>query len=342
MAQMAQIEDTYKQNEQVLQTVYIHSSLNPKDLTHIAIGSCPRHAEVAKFTPEMDQLMPTFIMKEIESTSKSIRIIHIDMLTLPHLTFLHEYFASFAPKGIRFRHNISNEMNIWTSDDNRIEVIFLFINIRHRRDYYGDPTDIWFLENMIELTLNKKSQFILMEYSGIDPIDVAKCLFNKSNHKSLFLNHILFDITYGTTHCYCAVDMTQYFPMYKSDGNFYNFLLYNNQEMLDLIGTDDKINNILKIYFQKEYKFILDYHHQNYRRKVSGDTLAYQFPEYNESTPPDQIMQIIIDKLNQVIIIFDIFGLSNDDKNNRIKDLFTNYRTVDKYKWWTQMSHMFD
>jgi hypothetical protein len=112
--------------------------------------------------------------------------------------------------------------------------------------------------------------------------------------------------------------------------------------MLDVIGIDDKINNIIKIYFQKEYKFILDQHHLNYRRKVSGDNFAYHHPEYNESTPPDQIMQIIIDKLNQVIIIFEILGLSNDDKNNQIKDLFTNYRTVDMHKWRSQMLHMFD
>jgi hypothetical protein len=342
MAQVAQIEDTYKQNEQVLQTVYTHSSHNPKDLTHIAIGSCPRNAEVAKFTPEMDQLMPAFIMKIIESTRKSIRIIHIDRLTQPYLSFLHEYFASFAPKGIYFRHNISNGQNIWTSDDNRIEVIFLFNIIRHRHDYYGAPTDIWFLEKMVETTLSKNNQLILMEYSGIDPIDVAKFLFKKSNQKDLFLKNILFDVSYGAANCHCAPNMTKYFPIYKSDGTFCNVLLYNYQEMLDVIGTDDKINDIIKIYFQKEYKFILDHHHLNYRRKVSGYNFAYHLPEYNESTPPDQIMQIIIDKLNQVIIIFEILGLSNNDKNIQIKDLFTNYRTVDMHKWWSQMLHMFD
>ena len=240
---MAQIEDTYKQNEQVLQTAYIHSSLNPKDLTHIAIGSCPRHAELAKFTPEMNQLFPAFISNEIESTSKSIRIIHIDMLTKPHLPFLHEYFASFAPKGINFRHNISNGQNIWTSDDNRIEVIFLFINIRHRRDYYGDPIDIWFLEKMIEVTLQNKKQLILMEYSGIDPIDVAKFLFNKSNQKDLFLKHILFDVSFGTAHCYCAIDMTKHFPMYKPDGTFYNFQPKEDSTNKGLIGLPQRVGS---------------------------------------------------------------------------------------------------
>jgi hypothetical protein len=301
---MAHDEPNYELNEFLLESVFDYSSKNPRDFTYIGIGSAPARIPVdtqdlSIFTPELDQLMPAFVLKEIATTSKTIRIIHIDSWTERFLPFLHIYFASFAQKGINFRHQNSEEMNIWTSYDNRIEVIFLFINIRHRRDYYGDPIDIWFLEKMIEVTLQNKKQLILMEYSGIDPIDVAKFLFNKSNQKDMFLKNILFDVSYGTAPCYCAIDMTKHFPMYKPDGTFYNFQLYNNQEMIDLIGTDDKINNILKIHFLKEYKFILDYHHQNYRRKFKGDTLAYQFPEYNESTSPDEIMKIIIDKINE-------------------------------------------
>ena len=336
---MAQIEPNYELNQFLLESIYEYSSTNPRDLTHIAIGSSPRYQELEKFTPDIDQLLPVFMLKQIESTSKTIRIIHIDWYTERNLPFLHEYFGSFAQKSINFRHNDSEGFNIWTSHDDRIEVIFLFINIRH--GIYDEPTDRWFLERMIDVTLQNKSQLIVQEYTGHDLIEIARFFLNKSNQKDMFVKHVLFDITYGSN-CHCMTDMTKYLPEYKPDGTFYNFQLYTTQEMIDLIGINEKINNIIKNHFMKDYKLILDQHHFNYRRKIIGNTLAHQFPEYNESTSPDDIMKIIIDKLNLIIEIFERLGLMNEDKKKQMNDLFTNYYSHDMYKWLYQMNHMFD
>jgi hypothetical protein len=242
---------------------------NVKELKHISMERVGQ--EIEKFTPDIDQLLPTFMLKEIESNSKTIRMIHIDWYTERYLPFLHKYFASYAQKGINFRHTDSEGINIWISDDERIEVIFLFINIRHGN--YDEPIDRWFLEKMIDITIGKKNQLIIMEYTGHDLIDIAKFFFNKNNQKDLFLKHILFDVSYGTAECYCLLDISKYFPIYKPDGTFYNFRLYNNQEMQDLIGIDEKINDIIKNHFMKDYKFILDKHHLNYRRKIIGNTI---------------------------------------------------------------------
>ena len=330
----------YEINQFLFENVSEYSSVNQRDLTYIGIGTSPRYPELEKFTPEIDQLLPTFMLKEIESTNKTIRIIHIDCYTEQFIPFLHEYFTSYAKKGLNFRHTDSEGMNIWTSDDERIEIIFMFINIRHGN--IDEPVDRWFLEKMIDITIRNKTQLIIMEYTGHDLIDIAKFFFKNSNNKEMFLKHILFDVTYGTTECYCLLDMSKYFPMYKSDGTFYNFRLYNNQEMQDLIGIDDKINDIIKNHFMKDYKFILDKHHLNYRRKIIGTDLAYQFPEYNESTSVDEIMKIIIDKLNVIITIFDLLGLINHEKKEKINNLFTNYYSYDMYKWSYEMNHMYD
>ena len=332
---MAQNEPKFELNQFLLESLFEYSSTNPRDLTHIAIGSSPRFQELEKFTPDVDQLLPVFMLKEIESTRKTIRIIHIDQYTERFLSFLHEYFASYGAKGLNFKHNDSEGFNIWTSNDERIEVIFLFINIRH-----GEPIDRWFLERMIDVTLHNKSQLIVQEYTGYDIIEIAKFFFNKSDQKEMFLNHILFDVTYADGHC--MPDMTMHYPRYKSNGTFYNFQFYNNQQMLDLVGTDEKINNVLKDYFLKEYKQILTQHHYNYRRKIQGLQLAYQVPEYNSETSEFKIMEILINKLNRMISIFERLGFINEEKRNKINKLFSNYIEVEMREWFDTMNIMFD
>ena len=42
----------------ILENIYEYSLKNPRDLTHIARGSSPRYADITKFIPEIDQLLP--------------------------------------------------------------------------------------------------------------------------------------------------------------------------------------------------------------------------------------------------------------------------------------------
>jgi hypothetical protein len=169
-----------------------------------------------------------------------------------------------------------------------------------------------------------------------------------NNQKDLFLKHVLFDVSYGTVESYgpdeffCHPKMTKYFPVYTPDGTFYNFQFYTPQELRDLIGIDDYINNIIKLILMKQYKEIINKDHLNYRRKIKGDTLAHQFPEYNELTSPDDIMQIIINKLNVIIIVFEMLGLMNEEKKKQIDNLFTNYYEHEPYNWFGKMINMFN
>ena len=329
MAEINKLPTTF-----ILENVYEYSSANPRDLTHIAIGSSPRYADVTKFIPEIDQLLPQFMMKEIETTTKTIRIIHIDEYTERNLTFLHEYFASYAAKNLHFKHDDSEGMNIWTTNDQRIEIIFLFIQINHGLRVHHDQDaqdDSWFLKKMIETTLDNKNQLIVQEYTGHELSDMFKILYRENGRKELFKTNILFDITYGND-CSCMTNMTKHFPRYKSDGTFYNFLLYNYEEMLEFVGIDDKINDILKVYFLKKYNHNLDYYHVNYRRKMIGNTNMYNFPEY-DSLSADEIMKMLIEKLKPSITIFELLGFIDHGKSIEINDLFNDYKKYDMYEW---------
>jgi hypothetical protein len=326
----------------ILENVHEYSSVNPRDLTHIAIGSSPRYGDMTKFIPEIDQLLPQFMLKEIKTTTKTIRIIHIDEFTERSLPFLHEYFASFSAKNLNFTHDNSEGMNIWTTDDQRIEIIFLFIQLNHGLRVHSNPdaqNDSWFIEKMIETTLDNKNQLIVQEYTGHELTDLFKMLYRANGRKELFKNNILFDVTYGND-CSCMTNMTIHFPRYKPDGTFYNFLLYNDKEMHEFVGIDDKINDILKVYFLKKYNHDLDFYHVNYRRKMIGTSSMYNFPNY-DSLSADEIMKMLIEKLKPSITIFELLGFIDHGKSVEINDLFNDYKNYDMYEWRTSMMNIF-
>jgi len=319
----------------LLENVYEHLSKEQNILISLNIGSSPRTTILKDFTPELDQLLPMFILKEIETTSRPIRIIHLDHFTERSLPFLHEYFLSYESRGLNFKHDSSSGINIWKTDDNRIEIIFLFVNFYHSNfDHTYDKSlnDRWFLEHMIDLTFKSNSQLIVQQYTGYELTNIFKDLYQKNNNKELFKNKILFDITYGID-CGCMTDMSKFYPIYMPDGNFCNILLYDYDDFINIIGINDKINDTIKNYFLKQYKNDIDNHHINYRRKIIGDTLLYTTDEYNESSSPELIMDILIGKLQFSVRIFEMIGLLNIDKIAKINDLFSKYKSYEMYEW---------
>jgi hypothetical protein len=316
----------------VLENVLEYSTLNPRDLTHVAIGSCPRYQNLKEFTPEIDQLIPQFMVKEIQSTNKTIRIIHIDSFTERYLSFLHEYFkGKSTTMKINFKHNDSEGINIWTSDDHRIEIIFLFVFINHT----NNRNEKSFLEKMIDSVLNNNNKLIVQEYTGYELANLFKMLYQNNSQKDLFKNNILFDVTYGED-CHCMTNMTKFFPKYKSNGTFYNFLLYNFIEMRELIGIDQEIDNIIKVYFLKEYYNNIEQDHLNYRRVILN--INHYYTQYESA---DDIMNNLIDKIKFIISIFELLKLVTDDKKEKINDLLMNYKSYDVYKWREHMLQMF-
>jgi len=319
----------------LLENVYEHLSREQNILISLNIGSSPRTTILKDFTPELDQLLPMFILKEIETTSRPIRIIHLDNFTERNLPFLHEYFSSYGSRGLNFKHDASSGINIWTTDDHRIEVIFLFVDFYYSNFDYTDyqySNDRWFLEHMIDFTFKSNSQLIVQQYTGNELTNIFKDLYQKNTNKELFKNKILFDITYGID-CGCMTDMSKFYPIYMPDGNFCNILLYDYDDFINIIGINDKINETVKNYFFKQYKKDIDNHHINYRRKIIDNTLLHQTDEYNESSPPELIMDILIGKLQFSVRIFEMIGILNTDTIAKINDLFSNYKSYDMYKW---------
>ena len=333
----------------ILANIYEYSFANPRNFNYIGIGSGPRHTKVEQFNQDVDQIIPKFLIDTISNPSKkdmTIRIVHIDNAFGRCIPFLHEYFASKSNSiGINFQFDDSEEMLIWRTDDHRIEIIFVITDIYHGNDEkfltvnnYVDDT--WFLEKMIETTLNNKNKIIMQEFSGQSFERTRPMLYNNyvnTDKKNLFLDNVLMDDS-----CHCGMNIAKYTPITKSNGNFYNFFAYSYEEMKNFIGTDEKINDILKNYFLTYYKNTLSKHHINYARKISGSTLMYNCLDYNESNTADEIMTILIRKLDDNIKTLDTLGFVTPDIFSKTREMFANYKTEDIHKWRITMGKMFD
>jgi hypothetical protein len=338
----------------LLAPIYEYSVANPRDYNYIAIGSTPSmdanyYEDITKFTPSNDQILPKFLIDEIQNPEKkdrTFRIVHIDKRFAEFIPFLHAYFASKSKlMGMTFQYDDSEEMTIWRSEDHRIEIMFVCTYIYHGNDQqfltvnsYTDDT--WFLEKMVETTIHNKNKIVIMEFSGY-PLDKTRMkIYNNymnTENKNLFLANVLMN---DEIHCGMGIDT--YSPLLKHDGTYYQFPLYNYNDMKALIGTDDRINDILKNYFLSDYKNNLSKHHINYTRKFSGANLMYIFTEYNENSSPDEIMSILIIKLKETIQILDTFSFVTPSIMDQLNEFFTNYKSYDVHKWRIAMNKMFD
>jgi len=338
---MAHSHETNLPAKFYLANIYDYSVANPREYNYIAIGSSPRTNKLDLFTPRIDQLLPQFLINDITNPSKrdrTFRIVHIDASTEKDLPFLHEYFnLKSKMMGINFVYDDSEEMHIWRSDDFRIEIIFLFVNIYHGMDIQYQTVnsridDTWFLEKMVETTLKNKNKLIIQEFSGHPLEKTRKIIYEnyKQNidQRKLFLNNILMH-----DECHCGLAIDTYRPQVKPDGSFYQFPLYSTDEMKAIIGTDDSINEILKNYFVRNFKMNLSKHHINYTRKFNGTDLMYNVVEYNESSSPDEIMNILIKILNTDLECLNRLGFLTDAIKEQINELFSNYKNYDLHKW---------
>jgi hypothetical protein len=333
----------------LLAPIYEYSVANPREYNYIGIGSGPRHINISQFTPNIDQILPKFLINEINDPSKkdrTFRIVHIDTAFGKCISFLHEYFSSRSTElGINFQYDDSEEICIWRSEDHRIEIMFVFTFIYHGNDQKYMTVnnlndDTWFLEKMVETVLHNKNKLFIQEFSGHSFDNTRQMIYHKyltSGTKDFFLDNILMH-----DECHCGSNIANYTPLIKDNGSFYNFQLYNYNEMKCLVGSDPKINDVLKNYFLAEYKNNLSKHHINYTRKFNGHDLMYNNVEYNESSSSDEIMKVLIQKLNDTIEVLNKFGFVTPEKTQKINEFFTNYKNYDVHKWRIDMGKIFD
>jgi hypothetical protein len=305
---------------------YAHS--DPREFTYVGVGTAG-----CELTDQRDQILPKkFLIDDvINNTHKTIRIIHFDSRFT--LEWLNDYFKSnrwTVKTPLEFVYDFSEGLHIWRTTDFRIEIIFVF-------SYFNLSNDHPFLFELIKATLSYHNMLVFQPFIGLQCNDISKFYFKRFGNSNEFRNRILFDISYDNQ-CGCFTDMVKYAPEYDKDGNFYNYTLINEGEMIGLIDSPDcnaRISQLIKTHFVKKYKKIINDIHVNYRRKVRGlEDEMYDDPEfgYTKGTPADEIMAILQGNIRPIIPILDRLKILNE-KSAELPKLLGDYKSYDLYSW---------
>jgi len=309
-----------------------YANSDPRDFTYVGVGSAG-----CRLTDQGDQIIPKkFLVDDvINNTHKTIRVIHFDSRFKLELDpeWLNNYFKSnrwSVKTPLEFVLDESEGLYIWRTTDFRIEIIFVF-------SYFNLSNAHPFLAELIKATLNYHNMLIFQPFIGLECIDIAKHYYRMFDRSKEYRNRILFDVTYNNQ-CGCFTDLEKYGPEYDAAGNFINYTLYDEAEMLSLIGSpecNERMNQLIKTHFIKKYKKIVNDIHVNYRRKVRGlEDEMYDDPEfgYTRATPADEIMAILQGNIRPILAIFDRLKVFNE-KSEELPKLLGDYKSYDMYSW---------
>ena len=254
---------------------------------------------------------------------KTIRAIHFDP-EFSNIEFLHEYFKS---KGL-----IPEGYCMWRTPDFKMEVIINPIALTDKNFYW----------KIVDQTVDLGSQLVVQEYTGHQLIEIFKEIYLNAapNVRSYIRDNVLFDFTYGTE-CHCDTPMLEHYPLVDKYGKFYNFILYRDSEIPDLIGLHPKMDGLIERYINKKLSDELNHHHVNYRRATRGESFLYSTYEYPAGSSPGLIMSVLLKKISDILVILQRLGKFTPEKKELFDTYSKNYKDIDMYKWYTEMMKLY-
>ena len=295
--------------------VYIYTAIEYPMITYVGIGSCPHTTTLSELTDEWDQILPMFIR------GLTAKIFHYDPEFERRQEFMKEYFEANGFTMVDPFH--------WSKDT--MEVTLYPKRFEH-------PDDDHLLEELAEEAIRTNTKLVVQEFTGGSLTELLKATYKKTSSKVNFKRNVLFDITYGTE-CHCMTNMVKYRPIYDNKGDFVNFLLYDESEIINNIGLSPELNDLIKEYFVKKYLSIVN-QQVDYRRRLTGDTVFFACEGYGDTSTPDEIMAYLQRKMIPILDIFDSLGMMTPQKWGITWNLFEMYRSYNIYDWNTTMAKM--
>jgi hypothetical protein len=274
------------------------------------------------FTEEVDQILPCFL-KTITGT---IRVIHFDPLFAPEYDkgFLDMYFKA---KGFQKPGDYT-----WLTPDHRIEVVVICQNFN----------DNFFLCGMIDQAIMYSTKLVVQKYTGEDMAPLFKKLYSEysDESKKYIKKNVLFDITYGSQ-CNCTTNMKSHAPMLDKNNNFFNFILYDEDEILESIGILPKMDDLITKYYTAKLSKVLNDNHVNYRRATRGEPQMFPSMYYPADSTPNVIMNYLLTEIGLILQVFDKLGVLTDEKKQIYNLYSTNYLETDLYAWYMGMTKLY-
>ena len=307
-----------------------------KSFLYVGVGSCPHVRTPQELTPRWDQLLPCFVKDIAQNKKEKIQIVHIDPQFANSLEFLKEYFAIHLPDAIFYD---DDSIYIWESS--QIQVICAATHLYHPGNYSQENHE-WFLDACTEEALCHSFRMVYQEYTGYETFPLFKKLYEMcdENLKRRFRNLILFDISYGND-TGCSTDMTKYKPIYEPNGMFLNIQLLTNEDLMEKVNLHPTVREILYKNLLGEYRRVLNEIHVDYRRRLAGDPVFHPNKYgYLDSSSPAEIMMILEQQLFQLAPLLEKVGLLSTTTKQKLKDLFLEYKNMDRYKWYQEVFNL--
>jgi hypothetical protein len=135
-------------------------------------------------------------------------------------------------------------------------------------------------------------------------------------------------------------DLTKNRPIYDASGNFMNFLLYTPSEVKASIGKNARLDELIKEYYVKKFREILNLHHVNYRRRTKGEGCMYRCEFYDDTSTPQLIMGYLQNQLTDVFLILKDLAVFTSEKEHQFRYLMKYYDQVNMYDWNTAVNRL--
>ena len=290
---------------------------DPARFTYMGIGSCPHAATLSELTARWDQILPAFVDSLRYS---AIRVIHVDPCFDLKQEFMREYFEGKGFVGVRETPTLSS----WHKDG--MEVLLLADRIDHEEHYS-------FFQKLVNLMMNRGNFLVVQEYTGYDTKRLFEKLCAGTDNQALFRARILFDITQGTD-TGCCTDLSQFTVPYDSRGNLVSYLGRPLNELTSVLGMSDQLDRCLRRYLIGVYRQSLNSYHVDYRRRLRGESVFTETPDYDNTTDPHTIMGLLEEKLRLICWLLMRLRMMNQDEFDSLERLFVGYKEEDVYKWY--------
>ena len=309
----------------------LNHARTPAEFTYLGIGSAPHARTIDNFDDVWDQLVPVFVREQAQKTR---RIIHFDPAFTHSIDFVKTYFTANYPELI---YNKMDSYHRFTST--RLEVLIVEEALEYKNKFYErEETHEWFLDELSARVLENNNHLVVQDFTGRELDDVFKRVYEKSSDKGRFKRKVLFDITYG--HASCMTDLTKNRPIYDSNGDFMNFLLYSPREIVISIGKNARLDQFIKEHYVKKFRDTLNLHHVNYRRRTKGDTCLNKCDLYSDSSKPHIIMGYLQSELADIFLILKELGAVSAEKEHEYRYLMKYYDQVNMYDWNTAVNRL--
>ncbi len=309
-------------------------------ITYISIGSCPHALKLEDLNEAWDQMIPTFLRCHIFK-GDFVDAVLIDTLFSQddRSRILISYFERLEKElKITFETVVTKLLNSVTGNFTHCYIFMSnHFNVQVFCDYFDENNTLQLQNRIDNILKTPRSKIIIQQFSGADSVKLAKSLFEGAKNKNEFSDRVLVDMTYGNSSC--STDMSKTFPMYTCNGNFFNFLLYSDDFLinLDFHALPVKAKKLVIQHFRKSFKTKLNRRHVDYRRTLRNESCLF---EENLLLTSVQIFDLMEKTLWTIARLLHKLDFFDDVKTQKLQMLFTNHKEYDVYKWYSEVDSL--